>query len=65
MKICFVITALGATIFVGWVLKDKAMEEITNGNTIHGAVYNLWYQAVRYVIPVVILAIFVYGLSAL
>lgn len=64
-NICFVITALGATIFVGWVLKDKALEEITNGHTIHGAVYNLWYQAVRYVIPVVILAIFVYGLSAL
>lgn len=64
-NICFVITALGATLFVGWVLKDNAVDEITNQRQLSGGIYNLWYQYVRYVIPVVIVAIFAYGLSAL
>ena len=64
-NICFVITALGASLFVGWVLKEQALDEITNGHTVQGKVYNLWFQFVRYVIPVVIVAIFAYGLSSL
>lgn len=64
-NICFVITALGTTLFVGWVLKDKALAEITNQHELQGKVYMQWYQFVRYVIPVVIVAIFAYGLSAL
>ena len=59
------ITALGASLFVGWVLKEQALDEITNGHTVQGKVYNLWFQFVRYVIPVVIVAIFAYGLSSL
>lgn len=64
-NICFVITALGTTIFVGWVLKDKALAEITNQHEQDGKIYMQWYNFVRYVIPVVIVAIFAYGLSAL
>ncbi len=61
-NICFVITALGATLYVGWVLKDKALEEITNANKLKGAVFSLWFNYVRFIIPVIVIAIFIYGL---
>lgn len=61
-NICFVITALGATLYVGWVLKEQALAEVTNGNSLKGSVYTLWYKYVRFIIPAIIVAIFVYGL---
>lgn len=61
-NICFVVTALGATLFAGWVMKDRAMDEITNGGRLSGPEYALWYGYVRWVAPVIILAIFAYGL---
>ena len=64
-NICFVVTALGAAIYVGWAMKNQALDEITNGGKLHGSVYNFWYQFVRFVIPVIILAIFIYGLIPL
>lgn len=64
-NICFVVTALGATIFAGWVMKGAALDEITNGGTLKGAVYGAWLTYIRWVIPVVILAIFIYGLIPL
>ena len=64
-NICFVVTALGAALYVGWAMKNQALDEITNGGKLHGFVYNLWYQFVRFVIPVIILAIFIYGLIPL
>ena len=64
-NICFVITALGATLYVGWVMKEHAIQEITNNHALHGAFYNFWYSYIRYVIPLVIIAIFAYGLTAL
>ena len=66
-NICFVLTALGATLFVGWVLKDKAVDEISNHAPVasRSGFYQLWFNYVRYVIPVVIIAIFIYGLSSL
>lgn len=64
-NICFVITALGATIFVGWVLKDKAVSELANHQPEVPSLYRAWYQYVRFVIPLIIVAIFAYGLSSL
>ena len=58
-------TALGAALYVGWAMKNQALDEITNGGKLHGAVYSFWYQFVRFVIPVIILAIFIYGLIPL
>ena len=46
-------------------MKNQALDEITNGGKLHGFVYNLWYQFVRFVIPVMMLAIFIYGLIPL
>ena len=61
-NICFVITALGATIYAGWIMKRNAIDEVDNGGTLKHTATGLWYGAVRYFIPVVIISIFVYGL---
>ena len=61
-NICFVLTALGATLFVGWVMKHEALEEIDNGGEMPHKMTGLWYGLVRYAIPLVIIAIFIYGL---
>lgn len=61
-NICFVLTALGATLFVGWVMKHEALEEIDNGSELPHKMTGLWYGLVRYAIPLVIIAIFIYGL---
>ena len=61
-NICFVLTALGSTLFAGYVLKEEAMMELSNHGAFKGAVIRLWYGYVRYVIPVIIAVIFVYGL---
>ena len=61
-NICFVITALGATLYVGWVMKQNAVAEIDNNGTMIHKSTGLWYALVRYVIPVVIVAISAYGL---
>lgn len=53
-NILFILTALGCAIFVGFVLKEEAKEELgaSKGLT------NLWFNYVKYVIPVVILIVF-------
>lgn len=53
-NILFILTALGCTIFVGFVLKDDAKTELgaSKGLT------NLWFNYVKYVIPVIILIVF-------
>lgn len=64
-NICFVITAFGATIFAGWVMKENALDEISNHGTFKGALYKGWYVYVRYIIPVIIATIFIYGMTSL
>lgn len=57
-NILFVLTALGSAIFVGYVLKDDAKKELgaSKGFT------DVWFNYVRYVIPVIILVIFISSL---
>ena len=61
-NICFVLTALGATLFVGWVLRDEAVNEINNKKPSSRALSVIWFNYIRYFIPFVILAIFIYGI---
>lgn len=62
-NICFVLTALGCCIYVGYVLKDEAKIELQNGqNAAYSRLVNLWYNYVRYIVPIIIFAIFIYGL---
>lgn len=53
-NILFILTALGSAIFVGCVLKDEAKEELGAGK----ALTTLWFNYVRFVIPIIILVIF-------
>ena len=53
-NILFILTALGSAIFVGFVLKDEAKEELGAGKVFT----NLWFNYVRFVIPVIILVNF-------
>ncbi|MDD0825057.1 sodium-dependent transporter [Mannheimia sp. AT1] len=53
-NILFILTALGSAVFVGFVLKDEAKEELGAGKTFT----NIWFNYVRFVIPVIILVIF-------
>lgn len=53
-NILFVLTALGCAIFVGFVLKDEAKNELGAGKTFT----NIWFNYVRFVIPAIILVIF-------
>lgn len=53
-NILFILTALGSAIFVGFVLKEEAKEELGAGKMFT----DLWFNYVRFVIPVIILVIF-------
>ena len=53
-NILFILTALGSAIFVGFVLKDEAKKELGAGETFT----NIWFNYVKFVIPVIILVIF-------
>lgn len=64
-NICFVLTSLGATIFAGWVLKSEALKEISNHYELHSPVFRMWYYYIRFVVPVIIIMIFAYGMSSL
>ena len=57
-NILFILTALGSAIFVGFVLKDEAKKELGAGETFT----NIWFNYVKFVIPVIILVIFLNSL---
>ena len=62
-NICFVLTALGCCIYVGYVLKNDAKLELQNGQkAAYSHLVNIWYNYVRYIVPIIIFAIFIYGL---
>ena len=61
-NILFVLTALLASIFVGFVLKEEAIEELSNGTSAPRWLLKGWFYYVRYCIPVLIIAIFIGGL---
>lgn len=60
-NIFFVLTALGTCIFVGWSLKDEAKQELNNGLN-SPKIINTWFFYIKYIIPIVILLIFVNGI---
>lgn len=59
-NILFMLTALGSALFAGFVMKDEAKDELLyKGN--HTTV-NIWFAYVKYLVPLVILLIFVSNL---
>ncbi|EEO23154.1 MULTISPECIES: sodium-dependent transporter [Helicobacter] len=57
--IFFIFTSLGCAIFVGWVLKDEAKQEILQGSEKYAGIVNIWFLYVKYIIPIIILVVFV------
>lgn len=60
-NIFFVLTALGSAIFVGWVLGEDAKAELASGSD-NKKIINLWFNYVKYIIPLVILVVFISGI---
>lgn len=56
--IFFIFTSLGCAVFVGWVLKDEAKQEILNGSEKYAKIIDIWFFYIKYIIPFVILIIF-------
>lgn len=54
-NILFILTALGSAIFVGYVLKDEAKKELRASEKFT----QIWFNYVRFVIPLIILIIFI------
>ncbi|WP_133543888.1 sodium-dependent transporter [Mesocricetibacter intestinalis] len=60
-NILFLLTALGCAVFVGFVLKDKAKAELSNKPD--SLFTNLWFNYVKFVVPLIIIVIFISNLA--
>lgn len=61
-NVLFVLTAFLCCVYVGWVMKDEAIDEISNNGAIKGRWVKVWFYYVKFVVPVVIGAIFYFGI---
>ena len=59
-NILFMLTALGCALFVGFVLKDEAKKELSP--TPDSTFTRLWFNYVKFVVPFIILVIFISNL---
>lgn len=59
-NILFMLTALGCAIFVGFVLKDDAKKELSP--TPNSVFTKVWFNYVKFVVPFIILVIFISNL---
>lgn len=59
-NILFMLTALGCAIFVGFVLKDEAQKELSS--TKYSTFIKIWFNYVKFVVPLIILVIFISNL---
>ena len=59
-NILFMLTALGCAIFVGFVLKDEAKKELSS--TPDSMLTKVWFNYVKFVVPVIIIVIFISNL---
>lgn len=61
-NVFFVLTALLCCIYVGWVLKKDAIYELTNEGDLSARLAGVWFLYVKFVLPLIIAAIFGYGI---
>lgn len=59
-NILFVLTALGTCLFTGYCLKQEAKDEL--GLCASPKTVNIWFTYVKYILPIIILIVFFYGL---
>lgn len=61
-NVLFVLTAFLCCVYVGWVMKDEAINELSNGGKIKSKWIKIWFYYVKFIVPVVIGAIFYFGI---
>lgn len=62
-NILFVLTAFFCCIYVGWILgKQESLKELSNNNTLKSSWFGIWFYYVKYIVPLIILIIFIYGI---
>ncbi|MCR3956454.1 MAG: sodium-dependent transporter [Gudongella sp.] len=65
-KIFLAIGGLLLAVFVGWFMDKQELEdELTNGGTIKFGLFNIWYNLVKYVIPVAIAIVAFAGITSI
>lgn len=65
-KIFLAIGGMLLAIFVGWVVKKEDLkDELTNGGTLKFGLFEIWYNIVKYVIPVAVAVIAVFGIISI
>jgi NSS family neurotransmitter:Na+ symporter len=65
-KIFLAIGGMLLSIFVGWVVnKDDLQDELTNGGTLKFGLFNIWYNLVKYVIPVAVSVVAIGGIISI
>jgi len=65
-KIFLAIGGLLLAIFVGWFMNKQDLEdELTNGGTVKFGLFNIWYNLIKYVIPVAIAIVAFAGITSI
>lgn len=65
-KIFMAIGGLLLAIFVGWFIKKEDLkDELTNGGTIKFGLFEVWYNLLKYVIPVAIAIVAFIGITSI
>ena len=65
-KIFLAIGGMLLAIFVGWFMKKEDLEdELTNGGTIKFGLFNVWYNLVKYLIPIAIAIVAFIGITSI
>jgi len=65
-KIFLAIGGMLLAIFVGWfVKKEDLKDELTNGGTLKFGLFEIWYNLIKYVIPVAIAIVAVMGIKSI
>lgn len=63
-NILFVLTAFFCCIYVGWVLgKEQSIKELTNEGKLKSMGFKIWFYYIKFIIPLIIFAIFIYGIA--
>lgn len=57
--IFFILTSLGCVLFATFVLKKEAKAEILQGSEKYANVVNFWFWYVKFIVPFIILAVFI------
>ncbi len=63
-NILFVLTAFFCCIYVGWVLgKEQSIKELSNEGKLKSMGFKIWFYYIKFIIPLIIFAIFIYGIA--